>query len=93
VSASDVLIILTGLSRALSCAAVLLQNQNWDMTLWPTVGFPHATAATVVEVDPEHGTEAVVLDDSPYMPGLQLSFTAGGARLLILPKTAAAIGA
>jgi len=68
---------------------VLLQNQNWDMTLWPTIGFPHvaaSAASAVVEVDPEHGTEATVLDDSPYMPGLQLSFTAGGARLLILPK-------
>jgi hypothetical protein len=70
--------------------AVLLQNQNWDMTLWPTVGFPHAAAAAVIEVDPEHGTEAAVLDDSPYMPGLQMSFTAGGARLLIMPKAAAA---
>eukprot|EP01044_Picomonas_judraskeda_P007824 COSAG03_NODE_862_length_5589_cov_1348.742805_4_plen_73_part_00 len=71
----------------MSCvAAVLLQNQNWDMTLWPTIGFPGTAASSVLEVDPTHGTEAAVLDDSPYLPGLQLSFRAGGARLLILSK-------
>jgi hypothetical protein len=60
--------------------ALLLHNQNWEFSLWPTV---HFSAANMQEVDPSSGAEASVLDDSPYLPGLQLSFGAGAARLFV----------
>lgn len=42
--------------------ALLLHNQNWDVTIWPTICF-EATAVT--EVEPVHGEETAVLDDIP----------------------------
>jgi hypothetical protein len=72
--------------------AVLVQNQNWDMTLWPTVGFrAPARASQVVEVDPSTGAEGTVMSDlytgdlntgSPSVVTLNLN--AGEARLLII---------
>jgi hypothetical protein len=59
----------------------LLHNQNWDFAIWPTVAF---NVANVMEVDPVSGEETAVLDDSPYMPGLQLSFGVAEARLFAL---------
>jgi hypothetical protein len=75
--------------------AVLIQNQNWDMTLWPTFGFrAPVKASQVVEVDPSTGTEVVVMSDlytgdliNPKTSGLvTLDLNAGEARFLILPK-------
>ena len=60
--------------------ALLLHNQNWDFAIWPTVAFTE----NAMEVDPVSGREAAVLDDSPYMPGLQLSFGVAEARLFVL---------
>jgi hypothetical protein len=62
--------------------ALLLHNQNWDFTIWPTVAF--ANQANATEVDRVSGREIDVLDDSPYMPGLQLSFGVAEARLFVL---------
>eukprot|EP01043_Picozoa_sp_COSAG02_P066028 COSAG02_NODE_10143_length_2011_cov_14.027014_1_plen_519_part_00 len=64
--------------------ALLLHNQNWDFSIWPTVDF----AGTAFEVDPVTGAQADVCDDSPYMPGLQLSFGVAEARLFVLNVTA-----
>ena len=65
--------------------ALLMHNQNWDSTLWPTIAFKRdVNASMVLELDPVTGIEAIVLDDSPG-PTLQLAFGAAEARLLMLP--------
>ena len=40
----------------------------------------------VREVSPKTGREEFVRDDSPDMPGLQLSLDAGEGRLFLLPS-------
>jgi hypothetical protein len=67
--------------------AVLLQNYHFAYSAWPTVEFDAAPEA-VVEVSPLTGKAAPVVDDSPDMPGLQLSLDAGDARLFLLPAVA-----
>lgn len=73
-------------SDAALCFSLL---QNWDSTLWPTIGFKNGVAAAaVLEVNPSTGAEEVVLDDSLPAAGgftLELAFGAAQARLLILP--------
>ena len=64
--------------------AVLINNYAYAFTAWPTVEFD-AGEGTVVEVDPHSGGEVPILDDSPAMPGLQISLDAGGGRLFLLP--------
>jgi hypothetical protein len=64
--------------------AVLLNNYDFLYTSWPTVTFD-VDPSEVMEVSQETGLEAPVLDDSPDMPGLQLSLDAGGGRLFLLP--------
>jgi hypothetical protein len=64
--------------------AVMLVNQHFAYSGWPTVEFA-ADAASVVEVDPKTGREVPLRDDSPALPGLQLSFDAGEGRLFLLP--------
>jgi hypothetical protein len=64
--------------------AVLLNNYRHDFTAWPTVEFD-TDPARVVEVSKKTGKEVPVLDDSPDMPGLQLSFDSGEGRLFLLP--------
>ena len=64
--------------------AVMLVNQHFAYSGWPTVEFA-ADAASVVEVDPKTGREVPLRDDSPDLPGLQLSFDAGEGRLFLLP--------
>ena len=54
--------------------ALLLHNQNFDFTIWPTLEF-HDKVSEVLEVDPETGVEAALLDDSPLMAGLQVRFS------------------
>ena len=63
-----------------SRTALLLHNQNFDFSIWPTF-----TLANAREVGPTSGGEATVLDDSPYMSRLQLSFGPAEARLFVLP--------
>jgi len=64
--------------------AVMLVNQQFAYSGWPTVEFA-ASAASMVEVDPKTGREVALRDDSPDLPGLQLSFDAGEGRLFLLP--------
>ena len=64
--------------------AVLLVNYQFAYSAWPTVEFasdPH----NIREVSPKTGKELPVRDDSPDMPGLQISLDAGEGRLFLLP--------
>jgi hypothetical protein len=65
--------------------AVLLNNYSFAYTAWPTVTFD-AEPDQVREVSPATGEEIAVVDDSPAMPGLQLSLDAGEGRLFLLPS-------
>ena len=64
--------------------AVLLMNYRFAYTAWPTVEFD-AAQNLVKEVDKTTGREIEVRDESPEMPGLQLSFDAGEGRLFLMP--------
>ncbi len=63
--------------------AVVLQNFHFAYTAWPTVEFD-APPGAVTEVDKATGKEKPVKDDSPDMPGLQLSLDAGEGRLFLV---------
>lgn len=65
--------------------AVLILNHDYSFTAWPTVEFAVADSAKVMEVSKTTGQIASVVDDSPELKGLQLSFGAGDARLFLLP--------
>lgn len=64
--------------------AALLVNHSYAHTAWPTVEFD-APATQVVEVDKSTGNEVAAVDDSPELPGLQISFGPGDGRLFLLP--------
>jgi hypothetical protein len=64
--------------------AVLLNNYHFAYSQWPTVAFD-CESSQVTEVSPVDGKESPVADDSPAMPGLQLSLDAGQGRLFLLP--------
>jgi len=64
--------------------AVLLNNYHFAYSAWPTIEFD-APIKSVREVSPVNGQEIPVEDDSPDMPGLQLSLDAGQGRLFLLP--------
>jgi hypothetical protein len=64
--------------------AVLLNNYHFAYTAWPTVTFD-GEPSQVIEVRPTNGKESPVEDDSPDMPGLQISLDAGQGRLFLLP--------
>ncbi len=64
--------------------AVLLVNHDHSFTAWPTVTLA-AEAAEIREVDKATGAEVPLVDDSPELPGIQLSFGAGDGRLFLLP--------
>jgi hypothetical protein len=64
--------------------AVLLNNYDYNYTSWPTVEFD-LPADKVAEVDKSDGKEKPVVDDSPDMPGLQVSLDSGEGRLFLLP--------
>ena len=66
--------------------AVMLVNDSHAYTAWPTVEFD--TDGVVAEVSREDGQEHGVVDDSPELKGLQLSFAPGDARLFLLPAEA-----
>lgn len=65
--------------------AVLLVNHDITYTAWPTVTFD-VPAASVFEVDKATGRLEPVVDDSPELPGLQLSFGPGDGRLFLMPS-------
>ena len=65
--------------------AVLLCNYHFAYTAWPTVEFD-IPVADVKEVDQATGCEVPVRDDSPNMPGTQISLDAGEGRLFLLPE-------
>ncbi len=67
--------------------AVLLVNYRFAYTAWPTVEFD-AAPGDVVEIDKKTGREVAVIDDSPAMPGFQISLDAGDGRLFLLPAAA-----
>ncbi len=64
--------------------AVLLNNYHFAYSAWPTVAFD-SDPAKVIEVSPKTGKETPIVDDSPDMPGLQVSLDAGEGRLFLLP--------
>ena len=64
--------------------AVLVVNHDYAHTAWPTAEFD-APASRLLEVDKFSGREIPLVDDSPELPGLQLSFGPGDARLFLLP--------
>ncbi len=64
--------------------AALIVNHNYSYTAWPTVEFD-ANPKTVLEVSKATGKPAPMVDDSPELKGIQLSFGAGEARLFLLP--------
>lgn len=64
--------------------AVMLNNDHFAYSAWPTVVF-ETGQGRVVEIDPQSGKETAVRDDSPDLPGLQLSLDAGQGRLFLLP--------
>jgi hypothetical protein len=64
--------------------AVVIVNHNYSFTAWPTVEFD-ADPNQVVEVSKVTGNLSPVVDDSPELKGLQLSFGPGDARLFLLP--------
>ena len=65
---------------------VLLNNYHFAYTAWPTVEFD-VDAAKVVEICPKTGKAVRLLDDSPAMPGVQLSIDSGKGRLFLLPPS------
>lgn len=64
--------------------AVLLNNYHFAYSAWPTVEFD-IPFDRVHEVHRGTGRSEPVVDDSPDMPGLQISLDAGEGRLFLLP--------
>jgi hypothetical protein len=63
--------------------AVLLNNYSDAFTAWPTVKFV-SPLTNIVEINPATGKQIAVADDSPDMPGLQLSLGSGEGRLFLI---------
>lgn len=66
--------------------AILLNNYSFAYTAWPTVAFG-VPLEHIREVCKHTGREIPVIDDSPDMPGLQISLDSGEGRLFLLPRT------
>jgi len=64
--------------------AVILMNNRFAYSAWPTVEFDVRSGQRVVEIDPQSGREVPVHDASPAMPGVQLPLLDGGARLFLI---------
>jgi hypothetical protein len=64
--------------------AVMLMNNRFAYSAWPTVEFDVRSGQRVVEIDPETGREVPVRDSSPAMDGVQLPLLDGGARLFLI---------
>jgi hypothetical protein len=67
--------------------AVMLCNYRFAYTAWPTVEFV-VDADRVLEVSKQTGQAAPIIDDSPGMPGLQVSLDAGEGRLFLIAAEA-----
>lgn len=67
--------------------AVLVCNYHFAYSAWPTVTFD-VEAGRVMEVSQQTGREQAIVDDSPDLPGLQVSLDAGEGRLFLLPADA-----
>ncbi len=63
--------------------AVMLNNYDYIYTAWPTVEFD-TDVAMITELDQLTGREIPVYDDSPTLPGLQLSLDSGAGRLFLM---------
>ena len=61
-------------------ATVLLMNQDSNHPGLASLELTDHTK-TMMEVDPSTGVVREALDDSPYLPGFQVSLLAGDARL------------
>ncbi len=66
--------------------AVLVVNHHTGFTAWPTLTFD-VPSGSVQEVDSHTGAIHPVVDDSPELPGLQISFGPGDGRLFLVPPT------
>lgn len=64
--------------------AVLLMNYHFAYSAWPSVEFD-APLEQVRQVAPWSGEEIPVVDESPDMPGLQISLQDGEGKLFLLP--------
>ena len=64
--------------------AVMLMNNRFAYSAWPTVEFDVRSGQRVVEIDPETGREVPLHDASPAMAGVQLPLMDGGARLFLV---------
>ena len=63
---------------------MLFNNYNFAYTAWPTVEFD-VDPSRITEVDKATGKEVPLRDDSPDMPGLQISLDASEGRLFLIP--------
>ena len=64
--------------------AVLIVNHSHAFTAWPTISWD-ASERDIQEVDKTTGKLEPVVDDSPELKGLQLSFGPGDGRLFVMP--------
>lgn len=64
--------------------AVMLTNYEFAYAAWPTVEFD-APLEDVRYLNPWNGQEEPVIDESPDMPGLQISLQDGEGKLFLLP--------
>ncbi|MBN1899746.1 beta-galactosidase [Candidatus Sumerlaeota bacterium] len=62
---------------------VLINNYRFAYTAWPTVEF-RVDLSKIREIDKARGVEAPLYDDSPEIPGLQISLGAGDGRLFVI---------
>jgi hypothetical protein len=69
--------------------AVLIHNYRFAYTAWMTVSFSKPMGQ-IAEIDRATGREIPVYDESPAMPGTQISLDAGDGRLFIAAKPAPA---
>lgn len=65
--------------------AIVILNDSYSFTGWLTLGFD-TDSKQVMEVSKTTGQLAPVVDDSPELKGLQISFGAGDARVFVLPR-------
>jgi hypothetical protein len=64
--------------------AVMLMNYHFAYAAWPTVEFD-MPLEQVHHVNAWTGQETLVIDESPDMPGVQLSLQDGEGKLFLLP--------
>lgn len=63
--------------------AVLINNYHFAYTAWPTVEF-RKDISKITEIDKKSGKEIPLKDDSPAIPGVQISLGAGDGRLFLI---------